>query len=121
MGSIRIVGTGSYVPEKILTNDDLEIALETSDEWIVQRTGIKERRIANPDQATLVLAVRHDRGGRALHILGIQPHIQKQLPSHLVVHRSIRMETESLNTHVGKLLHNLLQTPSPPPGHVGVG
>jgi 3-oxoacyl-[acyl-carrier-protein] synthase-3 len=56
MGSIRIVGTGSYVPEKILTNYDLEKTLETSDEWIVQRTGIKERRIADPGQATSDLA-----------------------------------------------------------------
>lgn len=56
MGSVRIVGTGSYVPERILTNYDLEKTLETSDEWIVQRTGIKERRIAAPHQTTSDLA-----------------------------------------------------------------
>ncbi len=43
---------GSYVPEKILTNKDFEKFIDTSDEWIVQRTGIKERRIAADDQAT---------------------------------------------------------------------
>jgi 3-oxoacyl-[acyl-carrier-protein] synthase-3 len=56
MGSIRIAGTGSYVPEKVLTNYDLEKMLETTAEWIVQRTGIKERRIADPKQATSDLA-----------------------------------------------------------------
>ena len=41
-----ITGVGSYVPEKILTNADLEKMVDTSDEWITTRTGIKERRIA---------------------------------------------------------------------------
>lgn len=48
----RIVGTGSYLPEKILTNDDLALMVETSDEWIRSRTGIRERRIVAPDQMT---------------------------------------------------------------------
>ncbi len=48
----KIVGTGSYLPDKILTNSDLEKMVETSDEWIVTRTGIKERRIASPEQFT---------------------------------------------------------------------
>ncbi len=52
----RIISTGSYVPEKILTNFDLEKMVETSDEWITERTGIKERRIASPEQATSDLA-----------------------------------------------------------------
>ena len=42
----RIVGMGSYLPERILTNKDLEELVETNDEWIVSRTGMKERRIA---------------------------------------------------------------------------
>ncbi len=46
----RIIGTGSYVPERILTNSDLEKMVETSDEWIVTRTGMKERRIACDDE-----------------------------------------------------------------------
>ncbi|MHA0855923.1 beta-ketoacyl-ACP synthase III [Paenibacillus sp. CMAA1364] len=53
---VGIIGTGMYVPEKILTNSDLEKMVETNDEWIVSRTGIKERHIAAPDQATSDLA-----------------------------------------------------------------
>ncbi|MCT4575418.1 MAG: ketoacyl-ACP synthase III [Alphaproteobacteria bacterium] len=52
-----ITGWGSYVPEKILSNNDLEKLVETSDEWITKRTGIKERRIAADDQLTSDLAV----------------------------------------------------------------
>ncbi|MGD9073818.1 MAG: beta-ketoacyl-ACP synthase III [Desulfobacteraceae bacterium] len=53
MTSIRILGTGSYVPPKKLTNLDLEkMGLDTTDEWIVQRTGVKERRVADPDVNT---------------------------------------------------------------------
>jgi 3-oxoacyl-[acyl-carrier-protein] synthase-3 len=46
---IGILGTGSYVPERILSNNDLQKVLDTNDEWIYKRTGIKERRIAAPD------------------------------------------------------------------------
>ena len=49
---VTIAGTGSYLPEKVLTNDDLSKIVETSDEWIVTRTGIKERRIAADDEFT---------------------------------------------------------------------
>lgn len=48
----KIIGTGSYLPDRILSNQDLEKMVETSDEWIVTRTGIKERRIASPDEYT---------------------------------------------------------------------
>ncbi|MBO5515178.1 MAG: 3-oxoacyl-ACP synthase, partial [Schwartzia sp.] len=44
-----VLGTGFYVPERILTNFDLEKMVDTSDEWIVERTGIRERRIAPDD------------------------------------------------------------------------
>ena len=54
--AVGILGTGKYVPEKVLTNKELEQMVETNDEWIVTRTGIKERRIASPDQATSDLA-----------------------------------------------------------------
>lgn len=54
--AVGILGTGKYVPEKILTNSDLEKMVDTNDEWIVSRTGIKERHIAAPDQATSDLA-----------------------------------------------------------------
>jgi 3-oxoacyl-[acyl-carrier-protein] synthase-3 len=53
-----ITGVGSYVPEKILTNNDLEKMVETSDEWITTRTGIKERRIAAADEFTSDLAAK---------------------------------------------------------------
>lgn len=52
----EIIATGSYVPEKVLTNFDLEKIVDTSDEWITERTGIKERRIAGKDQAVSDLA-----------------------------------------------------------------
>lgn len=48
----KIIGTGSYLPEKVLTNQDLEKIVDTSDEWIVTRTGMKERRIAKEDEFT---------------------------------------------------------------------
>ena len=52
----RIVGTGAYAPEKVLTNLELESMVETSDAWIRERTGIVERRIAAPEQASSDLA-----------------------------------------------------------------
>lgn len=54
--SVGILSTGKYVPEKILTNADLEKMVETNDEWIVTRTGMKERHIAREDQASSDLA-----------------------------------------------------------------
>lgn len=48
----RITGIGSYVPQNRLTNEDLEKLVETNNEWIIQRTGIKERRIAKEDEFT---------------------------------------------------------------------
>ena len=53
----RITGTGSYLPDKVVTNKDLEAKVETSDEWIVSRTGIRERRIAADGQFTSDLAL----------------------------------------------------------------
>ena len=55
---VTIAGTGSYLPEKILTNDDLSKFVETSDEWIVTRTGIKERRIAAEGENTSHLGAK---------------------------------------------------------------
>jgi 3-oxoacyl-[acyl-carrier-protein] synthase-3 len=52
-----ILGTGSYAPERVMTNEDLAKMVDTSDEWIRARSGIRERRIAAPDQATSDLAV----------------------------------------------------------------
>ncbi len=58
MTRAKIVGVGAYAPKRILSNADLETMIETSDEWIVQRTGIRERRIAEDGEATSDLAVR---------------------------------------------------------------
>ena len=52
----RIAGTGSYLPEKVLSNHDLESMVETSDQWITERTGIKERHIAAENETTTDLA-----------------------------------------------------------------
>lgn len=54
--SVGFLGMGSYVPEKIMTNYDLEKLVDTSNEWIVERTGIRQRHIAAPEQATSDLA-----------------------------------------------------------------
>jgi len=66
-----IIGTGSYMPDKVLTNDDLSKIVDTSDEWITSRTGIKERRIAAEDQATSDLASEAAR--RAMASAGVSP------------------------------------------------
>ena len=52
----RIAGTGSYLPEKILTNAELEKKVATTNEWIVERTGIRERRIIGPNDSTASMA-----------------------------------------------------------------
>ncbi len=60
-----ILGCGSYLPSQVLTNEDLAKKVDTSDEWIVQRTGIHERRIAAPGEVTSELAVRAARAALA--------------------------------------------------------
>ncbi len=67
----RITGTGGYLPEKILTNAELERIVDTSDEWIQSRTGIKKRHIAADEQTTADLAEAAAR--RALQAAGLQP------------------------------------------------
>lgn len=52
----KIIGTGSYLPEKIVTNADLEKILDTSDQWIQERTGIRERRISHEDESSTDMA-----------------------------------------------------------------
>src|SRR3954452_18301291 len=66
-----IAGTRSFVPEKRLTNDELAKLVDTNDEWIVQRTGIRERRIAGKDESTATLAANAAR--RALDAAGLEP------------------------------------------------
>lgn len=54
---VMIAGVGAYCPERVLTNHELEAMVDTSDEWIVTRTGVKERRIARADESTSDMAV----------------------------------------------------------------
>lgn len=65
----KIIGTGGYLPEKVLTNADLEKMVETTDEWITSRTGIKERHIAAEGETTCDLAEHASR--RAIEAAGI--------------------------------------------------
>ncbi len=67
----KIVGWGKYVPERVLSNHDLEQMVDTSDEWITTRTGIKERRIRGPDDTTSSMAVEASK--RALEVAGLSP------------------------------------------------
>ncbi|MFH1422900.1 MAG: beta-ketoacyl-ACP synthase III [Planctomycetota bacterium] len=66
---VKILGTGSYLPEQILSNLDFEELVDTSDEWITTRTGIKERRIAAKDESTSTLATIASQ--RAIEAAGI--------------------------------------------------
>ncbi|HVB28583.1 MAG TPA: beta-ketoacyl-ACP synthase III [Terriglobia bacterium] len=71
MVATGILGTGSALPEKVITNSDLEKLVETSDQWITERTGIKERRQAAPNETTSSLSVHASR--KALEMAGISP------------------------------------------------
>ncbi|MGD9787215.1 MAG: beta-ketoacyl-ACP synthase III [Sulfuricellaceae bacterium] len=67
----QITGTGSYLPEKVLTNHDLAKIVDTSDEWIVERTGIRERHIVAEGENTSDLALHASR--KAIEAAGIDP------------------------------------------------
>jgi len=67
----RIAGTGSYLPERILTNADLEKMVDTTDQWIVERTGIRQRHIAAQDQTTSDLAF--EAAKKAMDAAGVGP------------------------------------------------
>jgi 3-oxoacyl-[acyl-carrier-protein] synthase-3 len=69
--SVRITGWGSYVPERVLSNADLERLVDTSDEWIQTRTGIRERRVAAPHETTATLAAIAAK--RAVAVAGLAP------------------------------------------------
>lgn len=71
MVSVGILGTGQALPDKVITNHDLEKIVETSDQWITERTGIKERRQAAPNETTSSLSVQAAR--KALDMAGIKP------------------------------------------------
>ncbi len=71
MVATGILGTGSALPEKVITNSDLEKLVDTSDKWITERTGIKERRQAAPHETTSSLSV--EAAKKALEMAGITP------------------------------------------------
>src|SRR5271154_840137 len=68
---VSITGLGHYVPERVVTNEELAKRVDTSDEWIVERTGIRERRFAAPEQALSDLALPAAR--EALDDAGVEP------------------------------------------------
>lgn len=70
MQRARIIGTGSYAPEKVVTNDDLSKRIDTNDEWIRTRTGISTRHVARPDEQTSDMATAAAR--RALEACGLK-------------------------------------------------
>lgn len=83
----HVTGWGMYVPERVMTNDDIAAIVDTSDEWIVSRTGIRERRIAAKDESTSSLATRA--AFRALDKTDLHPHdidliiVASATPDHL--------------------------------------
>jgi 3-oxoacyl-[acyl-carrier-protein] synthase-3 len=95
---IGILGTGAYVPEAVLTNQDLEKLVATSAEWIVERSGIHERRIAAPEEDTVTMAVQASR--RALADSGIEPEqlsyiiLATNTPPHIFPAGAIRVQEE---------------------------
>src|SRR6476661_6717565 len=68
---ISISGLGCHVPERVVTNDELATLVDTSDEWIIERTGIRERRIAADDEALTDISMPAAR--RALEMAGVEP------------------------------------------------
>jgi len=71
MSYARIIGTGGYLPENVMTNHDLEKIVDTSDQWIRERTGIEQRHIAADDETTVDLAEKASRN--AIEAAGIDP------------------------------------------------
>lgn len=69
--SVGIIGTGSFVPEKVLTNNDLEKLVDTSDEWIRKRTGISERHVLDEDVPNYTMGI--EAAKRALEDAGVEP------------------------------------------------
>ena len=69
--AVGILGIGHYVPEKTVTNFDMEKIVDTSDQWITERTGIKQRHFAAPEEATSDMSVIAAQ--RALEDAGVKP------------------------------------------------
>jgi 3-oxoacyl-[acyl-carrier-protein] synthase-3 len=95
---IGILGTGVYVPEAVLTNEHLEKMVETSAAWILERSGIQERRIAAPEEDTVTMAVLASR--QALAAAGVEPEqlsyiiLATNTPPHIFPAGAIRVQEE---------------------------
>jgi 3-oxoacyl-[acyl-carrier-protein] synthase-3 len=95
---IGILSTGVYLPEAVLTNEDLEKMVETTSQWIVERSGIHERRIAAPHEDTVTMAVAA--GRQALQAAGIEPEqlsyivLGTNTPAHFFPAGAIRVQEE---------------------------
>lgn len=95
---IGILGTGVYLPEAVLTNEDLEKMVETTSQWILERSGIRERRIAAPHEDTVSLAVAAAR--QALQSANIKPEqlsyiiLGTNTPGHFFPAGAIRIQEE---------------------------
>lgn len=98
---VRLAGTGRFTPEKRLTNADLERIMDTSDEWIVQRTGIRERRICDPDQHETCTGVSAAALQRALQDAKIPA---SELDLIIVATVSAEMACPSVACRVGAML-----------------
>jgi len=66
-----VLGVGSYLPERLVTNQDMEKMVETTDEWIVQRTGIRQRHLAADGETTSMLGAKA--AERAMQAAGVGP------------------------------------------------
>lgn len=101
----RIVGMGSYLPEKVLSNRDLEEIVDTSDEWIFTRTGMKERRIAASDEFTSDMGAKA--GKRALKAAGIKAAdvdlilVATATPDYLMLSTAAQVQSALGATHAG--------------------
>ena len=67
----RIVGTGRYLPERVMTNADLEKIVDTTDEWIRTRTGVERRHVVEPEQTTSDMCV--EAAKKAMDAAGVTP------------------------------------------------
>ncbi len=100
--SARITGWGAYAPPNVLTNDDLSRIVDTSDEWIVSRTGIRERRVAGPSETTASMAATA--GLRAAAVAGLAPEdidvviVATLTPDHLTPATSVLVK-EAMGAH----------------------
>jgi len=96
--AVEIAGTGASVPAGVLTNQDFEKHLQTSDDWIIQRTGIRERRIVGEDESTLTLSAAASR--EALENAGLTPEeidlivIGTATPEHVLPSTACELQAE---------------------------